>query len=319
MVVATHSGKFHADDAWACAVLFILFPDSGLVRTRDTATIEAADFAIDVGGIHDPASGRFDHHQKGFDFARQSGVPYASAGLVWREYGARCVAALAKEHSGHTLSAEASQQMAYAIDADIVQYLDLSDVGAARNAPGGYGLSAVVSGFNPGWMDEQRLGYGAASDAFRLAQFRKAMALLTDIMINSVKYRVGALLALEQVRGAEVLENGKLLFLNNGALPWTAVVRKEMPKILFVISHSIAEQRYMIHAVPVSADSFDARADLPEAWAGLRDADLARVTGVPDATFCHNGRFIAAARSYEGVRTLARLALQDVAQGALAQ
>ena len=318
MVVATHSGKFHADDAWACAVLFILFPDSQLVRTRDPATIEAADFAIDVGGVYDPAGGRFDHHQKGFDTARPSGVPYASAGLVWREYGARCVAALALEHTGHTLNPDACQQMAYAIDADVVQYLDLSDVGAARNAPGGYGLSAVVSGFNPNWMDEQRLGYGEAADGYRLSQFRKAMALLTDIMVNSVKYRVGALLALERVRGAEVLEGGKLLFLDNGALPWTAVVRKEMPRVLFVISHSIAEQRYMIHAVPVSADSFDARADLPEAWAGLRDADLAQVTGVPDATFCHNGRFIAAARSYEGIRALARLALQDVAQGAVA-
>jgi len=318
MVVVTHSGKFHADDAWACAVLFILYPDSQLVRTRDQATIEAADFAIDVGGIHDPATGRFDHHQKGFDTARPSGVPYASAGLVWREYGARCVAALALEHTGQTLSPDAAQQMAYAIDADIVQYLDLSDVGAAKNAPGGYGLSAVVSGFNPNWMDEQRLGYGEAADAYRLSQFRKAMALLTDIMVNSVKYRVGALLALAQVRGAEVLEGGRLLFLNNGALPWTAVVRKEMPKVLFVISHSIAEQRYMIHAVPVSADSFDARADLPEAWAGLRDADLARVTGVPDATFCHNGRFIAAAKSYEGIRELARLALLDAAQGPVA-
>jgi uncharacterized UPF0160 family protein len=100
-----------------------------------------------------------------------------------------------------------------------------------------------------------------------------------------------------------------VLFLKNGALPWTAVVRKEMPKVMFVISHSIAEQRYMIHTVPVSAESFDARADLPEPWAGLRDAQLAAVTGVPDAGFCHNGRFIAAAKSYEGIRTMARLAL----------
>ena len=312
MVVVTHSGKFHADDAWAVAVLNILYPDCEIVRTRDPATIEAADFAIDVGGIWDPATGRFDHHQKGFSGARQSGVPYASAGLVWREYGARCVATLAREHTGQQLGEDTAQQLAYAIDADIVQYLDLSDVGAAKNAPGGYGLSAVVSGYNPNWMDEQRMGYGEATEAYRLAQFRKAMALLTDIMVNSVKYRVGALLALEQVRGSEAMEDGRVLFLKNGALPWSAVVRKEMPKVLFVISHSIAEQRYMIHTVPVSAESFDARADLPEPWAGLRDADLAAVTGVPDATFCHNGRFIAAAKSFEGIRELARQALRAV-------
>jgi uncharacterized UPF0160 family protein len=287
MVVVTHSGKFHADDAWAVAVLNILYPDCEIVRTRDPATIEAADFAIDVGGIWD-------------------------AGLVWREYGARCVAALAREHTGRELSEDTAQQLAYAIDTDIVQYLDLSDVGAAKNAPGGYGLSAIVSGYNPNWMDEQRMGYGEATEAYRLAQFRNAMALLTDIMVNSVKYRVGALLALEQVRGSEVLENGRVLFLKNGALPWSTVVRKEMPKVLFVISHSIAEQRYMIHTVPVSAESFDARADLPEPWAGLRDADLASVTGVADATFCHNGRFIAAAKSFEGIRELARQALRAV-------
>lgn len=315
MVIVTHNGKFHADDAWAVAVLHILFPDAGIVRTRESAIIEAADFVVDVGGIWDPAAGRFDHHQKGFAGARPSGVPYASAGLVWREYGARCVAHLAAQHTGHRLEEDTAQQMAHAIDADIVQYLDLSDVGAARNAPGGYGMSAVVSGFNPNWLDEQRLGYGAEADAYRLAQFRKAMDFLTEVIVNSVKYRVGAILALAQVRQAQVLENGRLLFLKNAALPWSSVVRKEMPKVLFVLSHSLSEDRYMLHTVPATVDSFDARADLPEGWAGLRDADLAAVTGVPDAKFCHNGRFIAAAKSYEGAYAMAKQALQAVDAG----
>ena len=318
MVIVTHGGKFHADDAWAVAVLLILFPGSEIVRTRDPATIEAGDFAIDVGGIWDPATGRFDHHQKGFDATRQSGVPYASAGLVWKEYGARCVAALAAEHTGQQLPEDAARQMAYAIDADVVQYLDLSDVGAAKNAPGGYGLSAVISGFNPSWLDEQRLGYGDAAEAYRLDQFRRAVAVLTDIMINAVKYRVGVQLAIDQVRQSEVLEGGKVLFLKNGAMPWTTVVRKEMPKVLFVISYSIAEQRHTLHTVPVSQESFAARADLPAPWAGLRDAELAAVTGVPDASFCHNGRFIAAAKSFEGILTMARLALQAVEEAGAA-
>lgn len=315
MLIVTHSGKFHADDAWAVAVLKVVFPECDIVRTRDPAVIAAADFAIDVGDVWDPASGRFDHHQKGFSAARQTGVPYASAGLVWREYGARCVAALAATYAGHELPEDKAQEIAYAIDADIVQYLDLSDVGAAKSAPGGYGLSAVVSGFNPNWLDEQRLGYGGEADAYRLSQFRCAMALLTDILINAVKYRVAALLALEQVRQAEVLEDGKVLFLKNGGLPWSHVVRKEMPKVLFVISHSIGEQRHVLHTVPVSAGSFDARADLPAAWAGLRDAELAAVTGVPDAAFCHNGRFIAAVKSYEGARAMALLALKELEEG----
>lgn len=316
MLIATHGGKFHADDAWAVAVLKVLFPEADIVRTREQARIDAADFAIDVGGVWDPASGRFDHHQKEFDATRVSGVPYASAGLVWREYGARCVAALAERHTGEQLSDDTAQQIAYAIDADIVQYLDLSDVGVAKNAPGSYGLSAVVSGFNPGWLDEQRLGYGEAVEVYRMGQFMRAVEFLTDIMGNAVRYRVGAMLAVTQVRQAEVLEDGKLLFLKNAALPWSSVVRKEMPKVLFVISHSLTEQRYMLHTVSVDTESFDARADLPEAWAGLREAELAAVTGVEDAVFCHTGRFIAAARSYAGALTMARQALAAVEQGA---
>lgn len=312
MLIVTHGGKFHADDAWAVAVIHVLHPEAELVRTRDPAIIESGDVVIDVGGIWDPATGRFDHHQKGFSGARQTGVPYASAGLVWREYGARCVAALAAKHTGQQLSDETAQHIAYAIDADIVQYLDLSDVGAAKNAPGGYGLSAVISGYNLSWLDEERLGYGERADAYRLSQFRRAMDFLIDVMANAVKYRVGALLALEQVRKAEVLEDGRLLYLKNSALPWSSVVRKEMPKVLFVISHNIGEQRYMLHTVPATADTFEARADLPASWAGLRDADLALVTGVPDAGFCHNGRFIAAAKSYDGIHAMALQALKEV-------
>ncbi|AXA93924.1 MYG1 family protein [Massilia sp. YMA4] len=313
MLIVTHNGKFHADDAWAVAVLHILYPQAEIVRTRDQAIIDRADFVVDVGGVWEPASGRFDHHQKGFSGARQSGVPYASAGLVWREFGGQCVRSVALTHCGHELSEDKARELAYAIDSDIVQYLDLSDVGAAKNAPGGYGLSAVISGFNPNWLDEQRLGYGEPAEAFRLVEFRRAMALLTDVLVNSVKYRVGALLAVQQVRQSEALEGGRVLFLKNSALPWTQLVRKEMPKVLFVISHSLGEQRYLLHTVPVSAESFEARADLPATWAGLRDAELAAVTGVPDAIFCHNGRFIAAVKSYEGAREMARQALQALA------
>jgi uncharacterized UPF0160 family protein len=114
------------------------------------------------------------------------------------------------------------------------------------------------------------------------------------------------------VRKAEALEGGRLLYLRNSALPWSSVVRKEMPKVLFVISHNIGEQRYMLHTVPATADTFEARADLPASWAGLRDADLAAVTGVADAGFCHNGRFIAAAKSYEGIYAMALQALKEV-------
>ena len=308
MIIATHSGKFHADDVWAAAVLNLMFPGSELLRTRDPAVIARADFAIDVGGVWDPEKGRFDHHQKGFQGARASGVVYASAGLVWKEYGPRCVALVA-EQAGHALSLTQATEIAHAIDADLVQYLDMSDTGAARNAPGSYGLSAIISGFNPGWLDEQAAGSAAAADALRMTRFRRAMEIATDILRNGVLYRVGALLAVQQVRQSRRLDDGRLLFLENSALPWASIVRNEMPQVLFVISYSVAEQRYMLHTVPSAAESFEARKDLPRSWAGLQGEELAAATGVSDAVFCHNNLFIAACKSWDGVLDMARQAL----------
>ncbi|NEX63277.1 MYG1 family protein [Noviherbaspirillum galbum] len=312
MIIATHSGKFHADDVWAVVVLDLLHPGCELVRTRDPERIRQADFAVDVGGIWDPASGRFDHHQKGFSGARPSGVVYASAGLVWREHGARCVRHIARTLCGHALGDKEAQEMAYAIDNDLVQYLDMADTGAARNAPGGYGLSAVISGFNPTWLDEKGLAPDAgaeAMEAMRMQRFRRAMDVIADVLVNQVRYRVGSMLALDEVRASERLEKGRLLFLKNAALPWAAVVRNEMPKVVFVLSYSPAEQRHLLHTIPKSSESFEARKDLPASWAGLQGADLAAVTGVEDAVFCHNNLFIAAAVSFEGALRMARQAL----------
>jgi uncharacterized UPF0160 family protein len=236
-------------------------------------------------------------------------VVYASAGLVWKEHGARCVARIAERYSGYEVSEEQAQQVAYAIDNDLVQYLDMSDTGAAKNAPGGYGLSAVISGFNPTWFDEQESNSVAAAEELKLKQFRRAMEFIADILANAVKYRAGALHALEQVRQSELMEGGKVLFLKNAALPWSTVVRNEMPTVLFVVSHNLAEQRYMVHTVSATTDTFEARKDLPAAWAGLQGAELAAVTGVPDAGFCHNKLFIASAGSFEGALEMARQAL----------
>lgn len=318
MLIATHSGKFHADDVWGVATLDLLFPGSTILRSRDSALLANADFVVDVGGEWDPERGRFDHHQKGFAQARANGVVYASAGLVWKAHGAACVATVAKQLGPHALPPQSAQEMAWAIDADLVQYLDMSDTGAARSAPGSYGLSAVISGFNPNWLDEQAALAGSAGeeagkrgDDLRLRAFLRAVEFMREIIINAVKYRLGGMLAASKVRTGQRLEEGRLLVLEQAGWPWATIVRIEMPLVLFVVAHAETEGRYILSTVPAETNSFRARKDLPASWAGLRGADLARVTGVADADFCHNGRFIAAARSYDGIMDMARQALAE--------
>ena len=61
--------------------------------------------------------------------------------------------------------------------------------------------------------------------------------------------------------------------------------------------------------MPRELGSFANRKDLPAAWAGLNGEELAAVTGVADAIFCHAKRFMAAAESRDGVQALVRQAV----------
>jgi uncharacterized UPF0160 family protein len=94
-------------------------------------------------------------------------------------------------------------------------------------------------------------------------------------------------------------------------IPWKEVVVGQAPRALYVIYPK--RSGWGVEAVPRELGSFENRRDLPEAWAGLDGPDLARLTGVGDAVFCHAKRFLAVARSPEGAAALAEQALRDPA------
>lgn len=314
--IATHSGSHHADDVFGVAVLAAVFPDPVLIRTRDPDEIARADFAVDVGGIWDPAAGRFDHHQREFDGARtridENGQSvraesYASAGLVWREFGATHVRQVAQS-MGHSLDAADASTIAREVDASLVRYLDLVDNGEAQVAPGVYGLSDLLSLLNTDWMEEQALP-APGREALQLARFREAMGIARRFLDAFIRRRIGAGLAAQKVRGGERLLGGRVLYLHEGGMPWTRVVVEEMPEVLLVLYPDGEGGRHQLRTVPDQLGSFRARMDLPTAWAGLRDEELAAATGVPDARFCHRNLFIAVAGSFAGALRLAELAL----------
>jgi uncharacterized UPF0160 family protein len=318
ITIVSHNGSFHADDVFGVAVLQGVIEAKGgvaeVVRTRDADLIARADYAVDVGGVWDAAAGRFDHHQKGFDGRRPSGVLYASAGLVWAAHGVEFVLA-DTSHYG-TTQAEA-QAVAALVDEELVQYLDMADTGAANVAPGLFGLSALLSTFNRTGAEERRYrgqedGAVAAADARDWA-FGEACEMMGQLLSNIVAHKLDELRSAALVREGTLIEDGHVLVLDTPGLSWYEVVCKEMPKVKFVLYADSSDQQWQVRTVPVEPNSFTARMDLPRAWAGLRDAALAEVTGVADAVFCHNGVFIAGAQTREGAIRLAQLALGQAA------
>ena len=79
--------------------------------------------------------------------------------------------------------------------------------------------------------------------------------------------------------------------------------------LLFVIHPRDTD--WALNGIKLSEDTFEQRADLPAAWAGLTDAALEAASGVKGAKFCHNARFIAVAESREAILQMADLAVAE--------
>lgn len=298
MIVATHNGVFHADDVFAVAAILIVTPDATIVRTRDPKVLETADIVIDVGGVWDQSRNRFDHHQKGGPGSRANLVPFASFGLVWAHTGWTwdLLGAILGGGQGGW------QAVAEKVDASLVQPIDAADngyteVGDVRHTPS-YGVSNVISAMNPTWQE---------TTSFDEA-FMAAVEVAKGIIIRAVK-SAAAEVAAEAVVAAALRDDESrhctgVLVLEK-FVPWTdALLRLDTGRSKFVVFPAETGD-WRIQAVPDGPGSFGMRKPLPESWAGLRGTELAEKTGVPDAVFCHNGRFIAGAQTREGIMQMA--------------
>lgn len=50
---------------------------------------------------------------------------------------------------------------------------------------------------------------------------------------------------------------------------------------------------------------------MPEAWRGLRDAELSNASGIPGCVFCHASGFIGGNETYNGALAMARASLNE--------
>jgi len=296
-IIGTHSGSHHADDAIGVSILLQLYPAATVVRSRDPAVWAKCDALVDVGGEHDAFRNRFDHHQKGFSVRRENGIPYAGAGLVWREWGICYVQDICT-----WLGTVEAKAVAAEVDARLIQHADAVDSGVNVPGPQDFSLSGIISTMNATWQD-------VASPAQDDERFLEAVALASTVLKNLVRTVAAEHRAVVKVMTGQPLANGRILVLDTARLPFDAVIVEKMPHVLFVVYPESSDKQYQVRVVPKVLGTYEARADLPEAWAGLRDGDLAAVTGVADAVFCHNGRFICGAQSRAGAIRLAELAV----------
>ncbi len=297
--VATHSGKFHADEIAGLAILTPLFQNMAVYRTRDTGILKMMDLCIDVGG------GPFDHHLRSNQRYRENGVPLASAGLVWEAYGEKYVWQLIRDQF-LKMDEQAVKDVVAIVDRNVIEPIDAQDCGMTHT--GRHCMNWVAS-FNSTWI------HGNSDQSFVEAVHFACTLLRKEVQV--VIARVAShdivarqLNAADSVLGALPREAGILIL--EQFVPWIESLHKLDPEeqIKLVVFHDVNDG-WRVQAVPKAGDKrFANRITLPESWRGKVAEDLVLSSGVVDATFCHTAGFIAGAATREGALEMAKRALQ---------
>ena len=291
--IATHSGFFHADDVFAVAAIAIIYPDYEIVRTRDKDILAQCDFQIDVGGEYNFEQKIFDHHFMNGP-CYKDGLLKSSFGLIWDHYGL----ALCQNNQGTFKR----------VQDHLVRPIDAIDNGvnvfyANKQAPEVcmLSLSSVIAQMNPVNIDD-------ADQVFE-TQVLWAQTVISNFIAHANEFFA----AREYVKMAyELAVQKKRQFIElPKAVKWQEhlVTLDTKSHILYAIyPHN---QQWYSCAVPCKIHSFRCRKNFPRDWAGLRDEDFSKQTGINDGVFCHHAAFICAAKSRQSIVTLTNHALED--------
>ncbi|WP_114961615.1 MYG1 family protein [Tritonibacter mobilis] len=302
--LVTHSGGFHADELLSTVILSRLYPEAELVRTRDKSWITPAEGRIiyDVGGEFDAGAGIFDHHQRPNPL-RPNGQPYSSFGLIWAEFGRDYLRAQAVPEKD-------LEQVHAAFDEDFVRPVDLLDNGAVDTAEAGPLFAGLTL---PVLLESLKPVFDDRSEGADDTAFHAALTVARAIVEARIRHKAAKLRAADVVFTAiKDAGTGRVLELPMGMPFRGAVERAGADHLLFVVHPRNSD--WALTTIRTGDDTFETRADLPAAWAGLTDAALEQASGVEGAKFCHNARFLAIADSRDAILKLAELAVAEVTE-----
>lgn len=276
-MLVTHSGRFHADEVFAISMV-LMVEERQITRSRDEEVIKQADIVLDVGAEYDPERLRFDHHQNSFTEERSSGIPYATAGLIWRHYAKRIF-----NKKGLTGDYEVNFATQW-VDDKLIADIDAVDNGMYLEDPRP-SVSQIIAMMNESSDEPEK----------QEIAFKKAIELTTDILNNFIKAAIKeAEVVVELEAYAKNVKNGIL------------ILDKNLPFKDFITSHP--EIKRVVY--PRSEEQFGVYCNgqenhLPQRFRGLRDTELNEVTGLTDTIFCHKSGFMSVSLSLDSALFMA--------------
>ncbi len=288
----THNGVFHSDEVFSTVILKNII-DKEEIKIARTSNVNG-----DIKGIvYDVGGGKYDHHQYGGNGERENGIKYSSFGLIWKDFG--------KDYLKN-INAENIDDVWKEIDRKVVQTIDAVDNGQLKkNSQFDFEILTIpslISMFNSKWDEEDN------QDNYFIQAVDFAQEILYKIIVE-VNSKFKAKETIEKI--IEKSENQMLIL--DKFMPWKEFLleskNSKASTILYVIFPS-NRGGYNIYAVPKEVGSFEARKLFPESWAGLKNDELKKISGVESLSFCHNGRFICATGTLEDAIKVAKIAIE---------
>lgn len=239
--IITHEGIFHTDEVFGEAILKDLFPESmelkaggkidfvKYIRTRDKGIVEKAKesgttMVIDIGGEDDFERFNMDHHQPGGAGARENGVEYATAGLVWKNFGKDWIKYVDVYSRHLEMTSDEIDTVWDMIDQNYVQYIDANDTGQMESitctlvdgtemAGKSFSLAEVIRLYNIDTHDgnKQQDRFNIAVEVMRssiLSAAYKYMELIDDLRTF-------------QIENCQIIGDGRALIIDQMLKPIT--------------------------------------------------------------------------------------------------
>lgn len=290
-IIATHDGTFHADEVCAVALLLRIYPDSNILRTRDPKLLEEADIRVDVGMKYNPPTD-FDHHQLEFTMTRDSGVPFASCGLVALHFKDQLFS---------------SENVWDKLDRSLFATIDAQDNGLETCKPISgfisYDISRMVASFRPTARFTRNKTKDEISRIYDTA-FMGAVNLASGMIEREIERLESWLLDQTIIEQAIKQSNGSPIIVMPHYAPWQEKVILTAPHAEVIVFPDEREDSWIAQTIPNKIGE-PSPPKFPAAWAGKRDQELANISGIETAVFCHKSLFLCVANTKEGAIEMA--------------
>ncbi len=310
-LIVTHAANFHVDDLFGTACAILLFEKRGykksqikIKRSLDPKVWATADILLDIGRVYNPKKDRFDHHQD-LNITHSNGLKYAAFGLFWKKYGKEMC-------SFYTDLPKNSQKIADRVEDKLVVPIDSEDNGVDLFRPTienvrPFTIRDVVEmectpdPFSGGDDTSKEKVKNFDRGFFNLIPFAKHI-IERSIMDAEAHVKIEKI---AQKYFAEAPDKRVII------LPQFLGYGFSKMKDPLVTIYPNARGDWSAKAVRLVSGQFPSRIYFPEKWAGLNGEELAKVSGVSDAVFCHKGLFLAVAKSKEGAIALVNIMFKE--------